>query len=558
VRKSLLMMTAALFVAACSNNEAGPTKRVSADGTSTLGIVADGAKHVAYVLNASAGYGAKGELHVSDPDGKDVKIAANVSVGGYLFSQDGKGLLFEVASTGNDASLSWVDVSNLTAPPKPVFAGGLQQSPITPGTTAPTFATPLLQQGFVSPSGRFYVVGVLAPDVGVSPDLHVIDMDSGTDVFQRSNGAFDYLELVLPNDVMVYQDAVGGNGGIAGGAGLQTLFWVDLTSASPTATTIATRTGAYTPTGDNKNIVYQDADTRELYVWDAVARPATGTKVASNALTFAVANSGPIAYVGTDGSIHVIGLDGTAVVDVAAATAKADLFTPMYISDDGADVYYFQTVATQNGQGTLMHLPASAGATPSKVADSASLEDVHPLPGGALLYLANVDGTGQAGDAFKSARDGSGAMPLGTRVPLGFLSVTRPTDTTSSDWASLHLYNTTEDKNKHLVDGIRAITGGLELTTANNNFATVEPSARIGQFELSDDLKSVVFISGAAFDMLVDNYVGSLKTAPVMDPTLAPVKPLLTGVSELGGVVQGAGFVNAPKADKPGVYFVKY
>jgi hypothetical protein len=29
-------------------------------------------------------------------------------------------------------------------------------------------------------------------------------------------------------------------------------------------------------------------------------------------------------------------------------------------------------------------------------------------------------------------------------------------------------------------------------------------------------------------------------------------------VSELGGVVQGAGFVNAPKADKPGVYFVKF
>ncbi len=339
MRTLSLMTIAALLVAACSNDNSGPTKRVSADGMATQAIVTDGAKHVAYLLNATAGYATKGDLHLADATGKDFKIATGVSVGSYIFSTDGKGMLFEVATTGSDASLSWVDMSNPAAPPKQVFAGGLQQQPVNPGTTAPTFATPLLQQGVVSPSGRFYIVGVLAPNVMISPDMHVIDMDTGTDVFQRANGAFDYLELVLPNDVMVFQDAVGGNSGIAGGAGLQTLFWVDLTSGSPTATPIATRTGAYSPTGDNKTIVYQDADARELYVWDAVGRPATGTKVASNALTFAVANSGPIAYLGTDGSIHVIGLDGTAVVDVPAATAKADLFTPMYISDDGADVY---------------------------------------------------------------------------------------------------------------------------------------------------------------------------------------------------------------------------
>jgi len=556
VRKAILM-TAALSIAACSNNDNGPTKRVSADGMSTLGILTDGAKHVAYVLNATAGYGTRGELHVADAAGKDVKIADNVSVGSYLFSADGKGMLFEVASTGNDASLSWVDMSNLTAPPKQVFAGGLQQVPINPGTTTPTFAEPLLQQGFVSPSGRFYILGVLAPNVSVSPDLHVIDMDTGTDVFQRGNGAFDYLELVLPNDVMVFQDAVGGNSGIAGGAGLQTLFWVDLTSGSPTATTIATRTGAYSPTGDNKTIVYQDTDTRELFVWDAVARPAMGTKVASSALTFAVADSGPIAYVGTDGSIHVVGLDGTAVVDVAAATAKADLFTPMYISDDGADVYYFQSVHTQDGQGTLMHLPAMAGATPAKIVDSASLSDVHPLPGGVLLYVANVDATGVSGDAFKSARDGSGVTPLGTGVPLGFLSVTRPTDTTSTNWLSAHLYTASENKNQHLVDGIRAITGALELTTASGN-AMIEPTARIAQYQVSDDLQSFVYVSGTAFDMLIDNYVGNLEFVPVAMPSMKPMKPILTGVSEVGGVVGRATFVNAPKADKPGVYFVSF
>ena len=556
MRKALLMM-AAISIAACSNNDNGPTKRVSAEGMSTLGIVTDGASHVAYVLNATAGYGTKGELHVADAAGKDVKLADGVSVGGYMFGKDGKGLLYEVASTGNDASLSWVDMSNPTAPAKQVFAGGLQQIPINPGTTTPTFAQPLLQQGFVSPSGRFYILGVLAPNVSVSPDLHVIDMDTGNDVFQRGNGGFDYLELVLPNDVMVFQDAVGGNSGIAGGAGLQTLFWVDLTSGSPTPTTIATRTGAYSPTGDNKTIVYQDADTREIYAWDAVARPATGTKIASSALTFAVADSGPIAYVGTDGSIHVVGLDGKAVVDVAAATAKADLFTPMYISDDGADVYYFQAVHTQDGQGTLMHVAATAGATPAKIVDSASLSDVHPLPGGVLLYVANVDATGVSGDAFKSARDGSGVTPLGTGVPIGFLSVTRPADTTSTTWLSAHLYNATEDKNKNLVDGIRAITGALELTTSAGN-AMVEPMARIGQYQVSDDLMSLVYVSGTTFEMLVDNYVGNLEFVPVAMPAMKPMKPILTGVSEVGTVVKNAGFVNAPKAPTPGVYFVSF
>ncbi|HEX8953381.1 MAG TPA: hypothetical protein VF945_16110, partial [Polyangia bacterium] len=279
--RKALWMTAALLAAACSNNSSGPTKRVSADGK-TMGIATDGAQHVAYLLNATPAYGTTGELHLAGADGKDVKLAAGVSVGGYLFSPDGKGMLYSVANVGaDDASLNWIDPSNPTAPAKVVFAHGIQTQPVNAGTKTPTFTTPLLQAGFLTPSGRYYVVGVLAPMVSVSPDLHVIDMHSGSEVFSRPNGAFDYLELALPNDVMVFQDAVGGNSGIAGGAGLQTLFWVDLTSGSPTATTIATRTGAYTPTGDNKTIVYQDADARALYVWDAVARPATGTKVAS-------------------------------------------------------------------------------------------------------------------------------------------------------------------------------------------------------------------------------------------------------------------------------------
>jgi hypothetical protein len=387
--------------------------------------------------------------------------------------------------------------------------------------------------------------------------MHVIDMDSGEDVFVRDNGAFRYLELVLPDDTMVYQDAVGGNGGIAGGAGVQTLFWISLTSATPmsTAATIDVRTGGYTATGDNKTIVYQRADTRELYSWDAVGKPATGTKVASNALNFAVGGSGPIAYIGTDHSVHVVGLDGTAVVDVAAATAQADPFSTIFVSDDGADVYYFQTVDTQDSRGTLMHLSASAGATPAKIADSASIVDVHPVPGG-LLFLQNVDGTGTIGDAIKSARDGSGATALGTAVPIGFLTLTTPMGG-GSNWLSAHLTASSEDMGKHLADGIRAITGGLELTTPSGTTA-IDPAARIGQFQLSDDLASLVYVGGAAFDMTFDNYVGALNWVPTATPTMKLASPLLTGVTEVGSVVKRSLFVNAPKASTPGVYFVSF
>jgi hypothetical protein len=561
VRKALLMITAALTVAACSNGNNGPTKRVSADGKTgkTQAIATDGDSHVAYLLDATAAYGSPGELHLASADGKDALVSTGITVGGYLFAPDGKGFLYTQQNTGaDDASLHWLDPANPTTTDKVVFAGGLQTQPVTSGTATPTFTVPLTSQGFLTPSGRYYVMGVKQPMVSNSADLHVIDMHSGADVFQRDNGGFDYLELALPNDVMVFQDAVGGNGGVAGGAGLQTLFWVDLTSGSPAATTIATRTGAYAPTGDNKSIVYQDADARALYSWDAVARPAAGTKIAANALSFAVGGSGPVAYLGTDGSFHIVGLDGAAVVDVAAATAKADPFSPVYISDDGADAYYFQTVATQNGQGTLMHLSATAGATPGKIADSASLSDVRPLGGGVLLYLANVDGLGVAGDAFKSARDGSGATALGTKVPLGFLSVATPKDMPgSSMWLSAHLTMSSEDKNQKLADAIRAIVGGLELTTASGTTA-IDPTVRIDQFGFSDDLASLVYIGGGAFDSTVDNYVGGLEFVPVATPTMKPAMSVLAGVTELGSIVKRSLFVNAPKAPTPGVYFVTF
>jgi hypothetical protein len=171
-----------------------------------------------------------------------------------------------------------------------------------------------------------------------------------------------------------------------------------------------------------------------------------------------------------------------------------------------------------------------------------------------------VDGLGVGGDAFRSARDGSGATALGTRVPVGFLTVQTPAEgmaNAKTDWVSAHLFGAMENKDQRLADEIRAIVGGLELTTATGN-AMVEATARIGQFQVSDDLQNLVWVSGAAFDSLVDNYVGSLEWAPVATPSMKPMAPVLVGVSEVGSVVGKKLFVNAPKASTPGVYFVSF
>lgn len=555
MRTSTMMMVATLAVAGCSSGGGDAIKRVSADGT-TQGIATDGDQHVAYLLNAPASLGSKGELHLASADGKDTKIATGISVGGYLLSPRGKGMVYAQSNAaGDEAALFWVDLANPAQAPKQLFDRGLQTQPVTPGGTTPTYTLPLTSQGFLTPSGRFYVVGVLPPNVSVSADLHVIDLDTGTDVFQRDNGGFDYLEVALPDDTLIFQDAVGNNSGPGAPPGVQTLFWVGLGGGAAQATTIDTRTGQLIPSGDNKTLVYQKVDTRELYSWDVVGKPASGTKIASNALTFAVGNSGPVAYIGTDHSIHVVGFDGKEIVAVDGATAKADFLSPVYLSGDGADVYWFQTVDTEDARGTLMHVGATAGAAPVKVADSASINDVRPVPG-ALLYLANVDGTGTAGDAFKSARDGSGAMPLGTGVPVGFLSIVTP-EGGGATWLSPHLTMATDDKNKRLADGIRAIVGALELTSASGN-AVVDPTVRVGQFTISDDLSTLAYVSGSAFDMTVDNYVGALQSAAVATPTMKQPKPILAGVSEIGVVTKAKQmFVNAPKASPAGVYFVK-
>jgi hypothetical protein len=554
VRRTLLILV--LTALGCGDGHKVAT-RVSASGT-TSNIVTDGDKHVAYLLGAATAAGSKGELHVASADGNDVDVAGGISAGAYVLAPTGKALFFsKLNAAGDDASLSWLDLTKPGAQPKVLFDRGMKVED-APGGGTGKITTALSQLAFFTPSGNYYVVGVLAPGVDVSPDLHVIDVATGNDVYKAGNGAFDYLEAALPDDTMIFQDSVGGNSGPSGPPPVETLFWLSLPAAGTSQpAVIDTRTGAFQFSGDNKLMVYQRIS-RELMAWDTVARPATPTQLASNALAFAVSGSatGPIAYIGSDRSVHVVSASGTALVDVPAATAAADLLSPIFLSSDGNDVYYFQNVATQDRRGTLMHLAATAGATPGKIADAASIVDVHPVAGG-LLYLANLDSVGDFGDGVRSARDGSGATALGTRVPVGSLLLSRPT-MAEMPWLSAHLTMATTDKAKKLVDGAEATVGALALTAmAGGGDATVDPSVRAGQFAVGDDLQNLLYAGGVAFDPMVNNYVGSLKQVAVSSPT-SPSKELVGGVSEVGSVVGHALFVNAPKAKTPGVYFVRF
>ena len=457
-------------------------KHVGMTGTTCCILTSE--KSVAYLLNPSPTAG--GELHVATSDGTDVTIAAGVGIGGYSLSPDGKALFFEGAATADGTlPLSYVDLTKATPTPTQLFTRGL------PG--------PLGQISVFSPSGKYFLLGVLPPNVSVSPDLHVIDVSKGTDVYQRANGEFDYIEVVLPDDTMIFQDTVGGQGSPPT-TPVQTLFWISLpTAGTTTAATINTKTSGITPSPDGKTLVYQRTN-GDLYAWDLSTKTGMGTKIASGTTKYTVGSdsNGPVAYVGADNSIHVVGFDGTAKLDIAAATAGADQTGGTVLAPDNADVYYWQNVDTQDHRGTLMRAALTAGATPSKVGDKISMADLN-VTDTALVFLQNVDDLGQFGDAARANRDGTGIAALGMKVPVGGLRVVNPGPAT---WFAMHLTNGAIDMTNvadrwHAVHHGRAGVGRLSSAAAES---ALDAKVHEGAFGFSDDGRDAVFVTGAAYN----------------------------------------------------------
>jgi hypothetical protein len=518
----------------------------------TLGLVTDGNQHAAYLFNPTATPSPRGELHVTDAAGNDVKVATTGFLGGYALAPDGKSLLFtQIGAAGaTSASLSWLDLSTPNAAPKTVIASGLPAQPVDAAMDlAPV---PLNQLMFFAPSGRFALVGVQT--LARSLDLHVIDVHAGRDVYQRGNGAFDYVELVLPDDTMIFQDTAGGTS--ATSPPVQTLYWLPLGSAATaTATMITTRTSQLFTTVDNKTLIVLRTN-GDLLTWDTTAKSGNGNQLASGVARVAqgTQTNGPLAYLGADRSVHVVTTTNQKLLDLSATAAAADVTGPLALASEGGDVYWWQAVDTENSRATLMHATVGANATPNQVASNVSLADLR-IVDGAVLMLQNVDAQGQLGDAIRTKRDGSALTALGTKVNVGGLLAVNPGPYT---WFALHLTGAAASTTNIPADGSPPLTGALAWDDyRDGNELTLDPAAHAGTFAFSDDGRDAVYVAGATFNAAAGNYAGALKLLATRAPNNA-IDGTVAGVSEVGPILSRALFVNAPGATPAGIYFVKY
>ena len=384
-------------------------------------------------------------------------------------------------------------------------------------------------------------------------------MDTGADVFVRDNGAFDYLELALPDDTMVFQDAVGGNGGVAGGAGVQTLFWVVADQRRRRRRRRSTRAPApirlaatirpssmRTPIRASCSLGTPSASRRAAPRWRRT-RSTSPSAARDRSRT-----SAPIIRCTWSGST------ARRWSTSPARRRRPIYFSPVVVSDDGADVYYFQTVDTQDSRGTLMHLAATAGATPAE--DRRLGVDHRRAPGaGRALVRAERRRHRQQGRrrrerARRLRRDG--ARHRGADRPA------RPCTTPTGGGADLAERapdaGDARTRTSSSLDGARALVGALELTTASGNDR--RSIRRCASASSSCPTICCRWSMSAAPPSTRPSTTTSARCASstTATPTMKAPAPISTGVSEVGPVVKRSLFVNAPKAPTPGVYFVNF
>lgn len=600
MRTRLIILVAALALAGCSHDTNGNDGNADMAGTGSGGgdvdmgaagdladtsappaptathvgatgptscLVTDGNGHAAYLLNAapvtsgSTPVGIFGELHVVSADGTDVKVASNVYEHGYELAPDGKSIFWVGFDPTNGpkngtASLNYLSLGSAGATPKTIVSSGMPVTNASAGNPlggALYTPNPLTQESFYSPSGKYFLVAIAAALDSTTPDLHVIDTQSGADVYQRPNGGAVYTQLVLPDDTMIFQDTAGGTSAGTPVTPVQTLYWVTLPGSSA-ATAITTHTAEFRPTADLKTLVILKSG-GDLLTWDLTNKSAAPKTLATGAALFTIgaAADGPVAYVGGDGSVHVVALDGTKKLDLDAATAAGDVFGTVALSPSGGDVYWWRNVEQQNNRGTLYHAAVHSGATPAKVADKVSLPDL-TVTDSALVFLQNVDDLGKTGDAATAALDGSNVTALGTKAVVGGLRVANPGPQT---WFGLHLTGAAADATNAPIDGSPAYTGALAFATGGAAEVTLDATVHAGAYALADDGRAAAFATGATWNATAKNWVGTLSFVATRDPGTA-IAGNVSGVSELGPIVGRKLFVNAPGASPAGVYFVTY
>ena len=180
----------------------------------------------------------------------------------------------------------------------------------------------------------------------------------------------------------------------------------------------------------------------------------------------------------------------------------------------------------------------------------------------AILFLQNVmprrrRQASSSATPPKAMRDGSGVTALGMKVPVGGLQAVNAGPDT---WFAMNLTTATDDSATNApIDGSLPAYGTLVWNDYTGAAAvTFDAKVHQGAFSFAaDDGRTAAFVTGATWNATASNYVGSLAFVAARLPSMK-VDGMLTGVSELGPIVNRSLFVNAPTATMAGVYFVKY
>ena len=577
-----LSLVLALFTAGCSNGAESVPFDLGQDfsippqvthvgkSATTCCMVTRGAEFALYLADPVPGqtdargnpHPPNGELHLTNAF-TDYTLASNVAAYSYGFTPDGRWAMYAQKSREhyslNFASVEGPDFKQPTI--VQVVPDGIQDQPIT-------------QQGFFSPTARYFIVGVLPSKVANTPDLHVIDLEKLTDVFNLPNGSFAYFEQIAPDDTMVFNNSTAST---TPGTPSQDGLYVGNLSAliqGLRPSRIDTFVTTVQLVGDQFTVLYVKAN-GDLMLYEL--RDKFQVKLASNVISISAGpqKRGPYAYIATDRSLHVIQKLGTEIWSLPSGAADPN--GPIVFSPDGRRIYWFKMASTQDQNGELWTalLPPGDG-KPVRVAGRVSTGDLQFL-NDKLLQVRNVDGYGAAGDMTSSLLDGSNPFVIASGVGLGGIRSANPippappptvTNFGPFDLGAYvpppvfaNLTGAKIDPNKQNVpiNQSNTVLGQLAFgTSLDAPEIILNPSVHAGQYEFSDDGYILAYAGDAVWNDTVSNYVGTLQFYGSLPDTSAAA-PALDGVSELGPIRNRAMFVDAPANSKtPGVYFIKF
>jgi hypothetical protein len=511
----------------------------------------------------------EGELHLATPYGIDYTLGQKVPAFGYGFSPDGKTAFFLKAEADTTFSLNAIRVTlpNLPMPnPKVVIASGLTDDP-------------LMAQGFFTPTGSFFLIGARAKGVQQTADLHVVSVLGAQDLYNLGNGSFSFFQTVTSSDVMIFQNDTGST--TPGTPSQEGLFFLNLqsllTGAKPVM--IDSQTSFPSLTADESTVVYLKLN-GDLMLWDL--RDQDRTQIASNVVNFTIGPTrrGPIVWVGRDLSVHVAKQQQPEEVTLPAGSI--DIMSPILFSPDRTHLYFFKNYFFQSSYGDLYHvqLPPTGNGKPNLLSLRASSRDFH-FTNDQLLYINNVNNTGDSGDLYVADFDGGHAQLQATGVATGDLNLAFPQPympppgqakgfyphAAAPDLSIVkippvmaNLINATRDTTAGLrfVTQTRPVLGELAYApTLTKPEIVLNQRVHAGQYQFSDDAYALMYVGDVQYQASAFNYVGTMHLSQTNN-NINPIVPMLDGVAEIGPIVGRGAFVLAPGNAMPGLYFVKY